>query len=257
MAIDVLENGKILVLAFIAVGVCAIGLLRLIGKRSVVLRRRRLMAKRQKEGSSGSTADNNEGEPAINNGTRKKISVVSVLGSGGHTAEMKTLMSELFDQIVRGQDIDVQITYVSGKTDHHSLSKLADMHRHMGNIDDVRFEVLPRAREVGQSWTSSVLTSIHTLVWALGMMLHVKPDLVLINGPGTSAIVGAIGFIQQSLLGSKFGGRCRVIYVESFARVESLSLSGKLMYHIADRFLVQWEQLLRDWPLAEYYGRLC
>lgn len=254
MAVNATENSVILALAFIAVCVAA-GLLRIIANKRFVQRRRRLLVERQREG--GSTAGEDEGGSVINNGNGKKISVVSVLGSGGHTAEMKSLMSELFDQIVNGRNIDMQVTYVSGKTDHHSVSRLTDMHRHMGNIDDVRFEVLPRAREVGQSWTSSVLTSIHTLLWALALMLRVKPDVVVINGPGTSAIVGAIAFIQRSLLGSKFGGRCRVIYVESFARVESLSLSGKLMYHIADRFLVQWEQLLRDWPLAEYYGRLC
>lgn len=255
MTVNTLENTVILVLAFIAVCV-ATGLLRIIGNKRYVQRRRRMLVRRQSEG--GFTANEYEGEPVIDDGNgNKKISVVSVLGSGGHTAEMKSLMSELFDQIVKGRNINVQVTYVSGKTDHHSVSKLTHMHRQMGNIEDVRFEVLPRAREVGQSWSSSVLTSIHTLVWAVTSMLRLKPDVVVINGPGTSAIVGAIAFLQRSLLGSKFGGRCRVIYVESFARVESLSLSGKLMYHIADRFLVQWQQLLKDWPLAEYYGRLC
>lgn len=32
----------------------------------------------------------------------------------------------------------------------------------------------------------------------------------------------------------------RVIYVESFARVTSLSLSGKILRHVVDRFVTQW-----------------
>ncbi|CAE6459614.1 unnamed protein product, partial [Rhizoctonia solani] len=38
----------------------------------------------------------------------------------------------------------------------------------------------------------------------------------------------------------------RVMYVESFARVSSLSLSGKLVKPLADRFLVQWPDLVRS-----------
>lgn len=46
----------------------------------------------------------------------------------------------------------------------------------------------------------------------------------------------------------------RIIYVESFCRVDKLSLSGKLLYHIADRFIVQWPQLLSQYKRAEYLG---
>jgi beta-1,4-N-acetylglucosaminyltransferase len=34
----------------------------------------------------------------------------------------------------------------------------------------------------------------------------------------------------------------RLIYVESFARVESLSLTAKILRRFVDVFLVQWEQ---------------
>jgi hypothetical protein len=37
----------------------------------------------------------------------------------------------------------------------------------------------------------------------------------------------------------------RVIYVESWARVKSLSLSGKILKHIVDKFVVQWDEVDR------------
>lgn len=37
----------------------------------------------------------------------------------------------------------------------------------------------------------------------------------------------------------------RIIYIESFARVSRLSLSGKLLRPFVHRFLVQWPQLQR------------
>jgi len=50
--------------------------------------------------------------------------------------------------------------------------------------------------------------------------------------------------------------RTRIIYVESFARVRSLSLSGKLLYAFTDRFVVQWPRLAEKYRRAEYHGIL-
>lgn len=38
----------------------------------------------------------------------------------------------------------------------------------------------------------------------------------------------------------------RIIYVESFARVSSLSLSARLLKPFVDRFVVQWPDLVPD-----------
>jgi beta-1,4-N-acetylglucosaminyltransferase len=48
----------------------------------------------------------------------------------------------------------------------------------------------------------------------------------------------------------------KIVFVESFARVRSLSLSGKILYYLADRFIVQWPKLKESYPRAEYYGVL-
>ena len=47
------------------------------------------------------------------------------------------------------------------------------------------------------------------------------------------------------------------MFVESFARVQALSLTGKLLYPLADRFVVQWPQLVQKHSAAEYLGILC
>ena len=46
----------------------------------------------------------------------------------------------------------------------------------------------------------------------------------------------------------------KIIYIESFARVDAPSLTGKLMYSLADLFLVQWEEMLEVFPKATYAG---
>jgi beta-1,4-N-acetylglucosaminyltransferase len=51
---------------------------------------------------------------------------------------------------------------------------------------------------------------------------------------------------------------CRIVYVESIARVRKLSLSGKILYYsrMVDRFLVQWPELQVRFPCSIYAGRL-
>ena len=49
----------------------------------------------------------------------------------------------------------------------------------------------------------------------------------------------------------------RIVFCESFCRVKHLSLTGKLLYPIADRFVVQWPELTQGHRRAEYIGVLC
>jgi beta-1,4-N-acetylglucosaminyltransferase len=93
------------------------------------------------------------------------------------------------------------------------------------------------------------------------------PDLILANGPATATIL-IFASILLRFLGLKGntagkeglvgGGEMRTIYVESWARVKKLSLSGTLLSWVVDRILVQWEQLHGAGPggRAEFRGVL-
>ncbi|PRW20336.1 UDP-N-acetylglucosamine transferase subunit ALG14-like protein [Chlorella sorokiniana] len=114
--------------------------------------------------------------------------------------------------------------------------------------------VIPRSREVGQSFLSSVPTTLRALWAAVAVVLEQRPDVVLLNGPGTCIPIAAAAVLLR-LLGVCRG---RVVYVESIARVYRLSLSGKILYHtrLASQFFVQWEELRERYPRALYAGRL-
>ncbi|KAI7836981.1 hypothetical protein COHA_009163 [Chlorella ohadii] len=114
--------------------------------------------------------------------------------------------------------------------------------------------VIPRSREVGQSFLSSVPTTLRALWSAVAVVLEQRPDVVLLNGPGTCIPIAAAAVLLR-LLGVCRG---RVVYVESIARVYRLSLSGKILYHarLAAPFFVQWEELRERYPRAVYAGRL-
>ena len=71
-----------------------------------------------------------------------------------------------------------------------------------------------------------------------------KPDLVICTG--------VLAMIPICLI-AKFRGK-KLIYIESFAKVDSPTRTGKLMYRFADEFYVQWEQMLEIFPKAICLG---
>uniref|UniRef100_A0ABI7Y8Y5 UDP-N-acetylglucosamine transferase subunit ALG14 n=1 Tax=Felis catus TaxID=9685 RepID=A0ABI7Y8Y5_FELCA len=76
--------------------------------------------------------------------------------------------------------------------------------------------------------------------------------MVLCNGPGTCVPV-CISALLLGILGIK---KVIIVYVESICRVEHLSLSGKILFHLSDYFIVQWPALKEKYPKSVYLGRI-
>ncbi|KAI8902625.1 glycosyltransferase [Globomyces pollinis-pini] len=161
-----------------------------------------------------------------------------VLGSGGHTTEMFKLIRDLDpDSLSR--------VYVMADSDTLSQSKINS---------DADIVKIPRSRSVHQSWITTPFTTIYSFFYCIKEVWWYSPDLILCNGPGTCVPICLAAFLLKMLL----LGTARIVFVESFARVETLSLTGKILYYlkITDRFLVQWPQLTYIYPKVEYKGPL-
>jgi hypothetical protein len=46
----------------------------------------------------------------------------------------------------------------------------------------------------------------------------------------------------------------KLVYIESFAKTDSPTMTGKLLSKWADRFYVQWESMLSVYPGARFVG---
>ncbi len=79
-------------------------------------------------------------------------------------------------------------------------------------------------------------------------MCKEKPDVIISTGA-----LATVPFCIAGKLMKK-----KVIYIESFARVDSPSLTGKIMYKLklADLFIVQWVEMLQFFPKAVVGGRI-
>ena len=84
------------------------------------------------------------------------------------------------------------------------------------------------------------------IVTSLYILLRENPKVILTTGAG---VVFPICFF-----GKLFGKK--IVYVESFAKVNSPSLTGRLIYKFADEFYIQWKSLKKFYPKAKYKGGL-
>ncbi len=93
---------------------------------------------------------------------------------------------------------------------------------------------------------SLVVHNIFLIPSCLRVLLKEKPNVIIGCGAEATLVVSYIG----KLMGSK------IVYLETLTRVNDISLTGKLCYHISDVFLVQWEGLLDKYRRAKYWGKV-
>lgn len=73
-----------------------------------------------------------------------------------------------------------------------------------------------------------------------------KPDIIISSG----AAVAVPFFYLEKVFGAK------TIYIEVFDRIDKSSLTGKLVYPVADKFIVQWEEGKRIYKKAINLGSI-
>jgi len=177
-----------------------------------------------------------------------------ILGSGGHTAEMCKINQALLMQ-PGNRDKYQPVRYVVANSDVTSQRQLCAALP--ATTRDSDFIIVPRSRSVGQSWLSSIFTTLWALLWSCYLIWRDRPQLVLCNGPGTCVPFCYAAYLWR-LLG-RLPVHTKIVFVESYCRVETLSLSGRLLLPLADMFVVHWPQLATRYAHKSnlrYFGRI-
>ena len=73
-----------------------------------------------------------------------------------------------------------------------------------------------------------------------------KPDVIVTTGAHTA--------VPMCYIAKMFGKK--VVFIESFAKTSTPTISGKLVYPIADLFIVQWREMKKHYPKAVYGGSI-
>ncbi|RYP49306.1 hypothetical protein DL769_011087 [Monosporascus sp. CRB-8-3] len=219
-------------------------------------RHRVLVSRRSKYFVSSATARKPRNEPEL-------LFFMFVMGSGGHTSEMLSMIEHSIDT-----EIGMFRRYIVNEDDVMTKERIIALEGRIGrrfariNANPGVFDIMEikRARMVHQSWLSTPISatkSIWSILQAIFAMDGIAmdagtdadwrfPGAVATNGPGTGFLfLAVIHFLKMVRFLPE--DHFNTMFVESFARVRSLSFTGKLIHwtNVADFFVVQHEELAR------------
>lgn len=168
---------------------------------------------------------------------------------GGHTGEMLKLLQGL--DMTKHSPVE----FIVADTDSMSIEKVRQFGEGTTKMSEYHVNTVKRSRHVGQSYVTSVFTTLLAIFYSIPLVYKLKPRMLLLNGPGTCVPIAFILFVLSRLC---LVPRARIVFVESICRVHSLSLTGKIFYYLrlTDDFIVQWPELRKRYPRAVYLGRL-
>ena len=92
----------------------------------------------------------------------------------------------------------------------------------------------------------SIKGLIINTVLAFRVLRKERPDVIISTGAAV-----AVPFFY---LGKLFGAKC--IYIEVYDRIDKPTLSGKIVYPITDKFIVQWEEMKKVYPNSINLGSI-
>ena len=74
------------------------------------------------------------------------------------------------------------------------------------------------------------------------IFIKIRPEVIVTTGTHTAVPMCYIAKIF----------RRKVVYIETFANINKKTLTGKIVYPIANLFIVQWKKMLNLYPKAVY-----
>lgn len=150
----------------------------------------------------------------------KKIKICFAASSGGHYEQLLMLKSLIkkYDSFI----VTEKTKYISGEKKTKSYYLL----------------------QVNRKEKSFVFKMLVNLILSFVIFMKERPNVIICTG--------VLAMIPLCLICKIYKGK--LIYIESFAKVTSPTLTGKFLYKFADQFYIQWPQMKKNYPNAIYLG---
>lgn len=156
----------------------------------------------------------------------KKKKVMFISSTGGHLNELLQL-SPLFE-----------------KYDYHIITEKDKSTKELKKKYGDRISYLPYGTR--QKFIQYIFLYALLCLQTICLYLRIRPKYIVTTGTHTA---GPMCYFAK-IFGSK------IIYIETFANRTRKTATGKLIYPIADLFIVQWEEMLKLYPKAIYGGAI-
>lgn len=154
--------------------------------------------------------------------TKGKLKVCLISSTGGHLAQLKQLLPVVAD---------------------YDYFMVTEKNPAMSGGGEGRTYFLTQQERKNVNFIFSFL---YNLIYSLFIFLRERPDVIITTGAGA--------VLPYCFIAKLFGRK--LIFIESFAKVSTPTLTGRIIYRISDKFYVQWEELLKVYPKAEYRGKI-
>ncbi len=151
---------------------------------------------------------------------RQKLKICIVASAGGHLSQLLSL------QMIWKE---YEIVCVS-----------------TGQMVRDKLEVLGKTYIVGECNREHPIKTLTVMCKCLRIILQERPKVVLSTG-------AAVGFLM-CFWGKLFGAK--VVWMDSIANAQKMSMSGRMVRKFADLILSQWSDVADRYPNVEYVGEV-
>lgn len=100
---------------------------------------------------------------------------------------------------------------------------------------------------VGECDRKKPLQIVLTAMRSTRFLIKERPNVIITTG---SLPIAIVCLLAKLMYGAK------VVWIDSVAQLDDLSMSGKLLLKRADLFLTQWPEVAERYPEARYVGEL-
>lgn len=149
--------------------------------------------------------------------TKKKLNVCLACSAGGHLTEM------------------LQVRGCYKKYPHFFITFNREDTVCLKKSENVYF-----VNDTSRSFLDFIKCNVQTfrILW------KERPDVIISTGAGVAIPACYLG---KLLFGAK------IVFIESICRIEKPSFSGRLAYFVADKFFVQWKEMLKQYGKKTIY----
>lgn len=156
----------------------------------------------------------------------KKKKVLFISSTGGHLTEL------------------LQLKPLFSKYDYHIITEKDKTNKDLKNKYKERISYLPYGTR--SHFFKYIFIYLFLILKTIYLYFKIRPKVIITTGTHTAG--------PMCYLGKIFGSK--IIYIETFANINKKTATGKLIYPIADLFIVQWEEMLNLYPKAVYGGSI-
>ena len=156
----------------------------------------------------------------------KKKKVLFISSTGGHLNEL------------------LQLNILFEKYDYHIVTEKDESTKKLKDKYKDKIIYLPYGTR--QKLFRYIFIYFYLCLKTIYIFLKIRPKYIVTTGTHTAG--------PMCYLGKIFGSK--IIYIETFANRNRKTATGRLIYPIANLFIVQWEDMLKIYPKAVYGGAI-